>query len=82
VGGSSRALVISLGAQSVLAALLAALLAMGLAQLLAPMFPLPVTIDATAYLLLPAIAVTVGVLASIAATRRAIAVDPALAFSG
>lgn len=82
VGGSSRALVLSLGAQAVLAALVAALLAVGLAQLLAPMFPLPVTIDAAAYLLLPAIAVTVGVLASIAALRRAIAVDPALAFSG
>ena len=82
VGGSSRALVFSLGAQSVLSALLAALLAMGLAQLLAPLFPLPVTIDAAAYLLLPVIAVTVGVLASIAALRRAIAVDPALAFSG
>ena len=82
VGGSSRALVVSLGAQSVLAALLAALLAVGLAQLLKPMFPLPVAIDAGAYLLLPAIAVTVGVLASLAALRRAIAVDPALAFSG
>ena len=82
VGGSSRALVVSLGAQSVLAALLAALLAIALAQLLKPMFPLPVAIDAGAYLLLPVIAVTVGVLASLAALRRAIAVDPALAFSG
>jgi putative ABC transport system permease protein len=82
VGGSSRALVMSLGAQSVLAALLAALAAMVLAQGLAPMFPLPVTITTTAYLLLPAIAIVVGLLSSLAALRRAIAVDPALAFSG
>ena len=82
VGGSSRSLVLSLAAQAVLAALLAALVAIGLAQLLVPLFPLPVTITTTAYLLLPAVAVSVGVLASLAALRRAIAVDPALAFSG
>jgi putative ABC transport system permease protein len=55
---------------------------MVLAQGLAPMFPLPVTITTTAYLLLPAIAIVVGLLSSLAALRRAIAVDPALAFSG
>jgi putative ABC transport system permease protein len=35
-----------------------------------------------AYLALPAIAVAIGLLASVAGLRRAVAVDPALAFGG
>jgi putative ABC transport system permease protein len=52
------------------------------AQLLAPAFPLPVTIETSAYLVLPAIAVIIGSLASLAALRRAVSVDPAIAFAG
>jgi putative ABC transport system permease protein len=82
VGGSSRALAVSLAIQAVLASLLAAALGSALAQVLAPAFPMPVVIETSAYVALPLIAVVVGVLASLAALRRAIGVDPALAFAG
>ena len=35
----------------------------------------------TSYVLLPLVAIAIGVLASLAALRKAIAVDPALAFA-
>jgi putative ABC transport system permease protein len=82
VGGSSRALAVSLAMQAVLASLLAAVVGSALAQVLAPAFPMPVVIETSAYIALPVIAVIVGVLASLAALRRAIGVDPALAFAG
>jgi putative ABC transport system permease protein len=73
---------LSLSAQAVLASLLAALLGALVAQLLKPVFPLPIVIEPAAYLTLPVIAIVVGIIASLAAMRRAITVDPALAFSG
>jgi putative ABC transport system permease protein len=82
VGGSSRSLALSLAAQAALASLLAAGLAAGLAQLLKPAFPMPVTIGAGAYVVLAAVAIAVGLLSSLAALRRVIRVDPALAFAG
>src|SRR4051794_35893967 len=82
VGGAPRTLLASIGSQAILASLLAAVLAMLLAQVLMmlPAFALPITITATAYLILPVVAVGIGVLASLAAIRRAVRVDPALAF--
>lgn len=82
VGSSPRALMLSLSAQAVISSLLAAVLGIGVAQLLAPGFPLPIVIESGAYLALPLVAVAVGVIASLAAVRRAMRVDPALAFSG
>lgn len=82
VGGSSRALALSLTAQAVVASLGAALLGAGLAHVLRPAFPVPVTIEPAAYVALPFIAIVVGALASLAALRRAVRVDPALAFAG
>jgi putative ABC transport system permease protein len=46
------------------------------------MFPMLVVVPAYAYLVLPAVAVVIGLLASLAGFRRAVAVDPALAFGG
>jgi putative ABC transport system permease protein len=43
---------------------------------------MPAEISRGAYLFLPVIAVLVGVLASLAGLRRAVGVDPALAFGG
>jgi putative ABC transport system permease protein len=82
VGGSPTRLVLSLSVQAVLASLLAALLSTIVAQLLKPTFPVPIVIEPAAYLALPVIAIVVGVIASLAAMRRAMTVDPALAFSG
>jgi len=82
VGGESRSMAAGLAVQAVLASLIAAALAAALALALRPIFPLPVTIDSGAYLALAAIAGLVGVVASFAALRRVLKVDPALAFSG
>jgi putative ABC transport system permease protein len=53
-----------------------------LAQLLAPLFPMIVVVPAYAYISLPLVAIVIGLLASLAGLRRAVAVDPALAFGG
>jgi len=82
VGATTRTLVLSLAAEAVLTCLIAAALAIGLAQLLLPIFPLPITYTLGAYAVLPVIAVVVGVLASLAGVRRAVRTDPALAFAG
>lgn len=82
VGGSSRTLAMSLMLQAVLAALLAALIAVGLARLMTPTVTIPVVFQGSAVLLLLAVAAVVGVLSSLVALRRAVAVDPALAFGG
>ena len=82
VGGSGRTLVLSLALQAVLTALLAALLGAAVAQFLKSVFPLPVVIEPAAYVGLPIAALAIGILASLAAMRRATKVDPALAFSG
>ena len=82
VGSSPHTLLLSLSTQAVVSSLLAAALGAAVAQVLAPTFPLPVTIETSAYLALPLVALVVGVLASLAAVRRVMKVDPALAFSG
>jgi putative ABC transport system permease protein len=82
VGATTRTLVLSLAAEAVLTCLIAAALAIGVAQLLLPIFPLPITYTLGAYAALPVIAVVVGVLASLAGVRRAVRVDPATAFAG
>jgi putative ABC transport system permease protein len=81
-GASSRSLFFGLAAQSVVVALVSALIAVGLAQLLVPLFPLTIAIPWSAYALLPVIALAVGLLASLVGLRRAVSVDPALAFGG
>jgi putative ABC transport system permease protein len=82
VGASSRVLAASLCVEAVLASLLAAGVAALLANLLRPAFSLPLTITGAAYATLPVIAAVVGMLASLFALRRAVRVDPALAFGG
>jgi putative ABC transport system permease protein len=81
-GSSSRSLLAGLSIQSVLLSLAAAVLAIGVARLLRPLFPIPLAIPMRAVLLLPVIALVVGLLASVSAIRRAVSVDPALAFGG
>ncbi len=80
LGSSSRALFLSLLLQSVVVTLLAAVLAEFLASALTPTFAQPVAISTEARLVLPLIAVVVGVLASITALRRVTGADPAAAF--
>lgn len=82
IGVPTRSVLAGLALQAVILALLAAIVGVIFAQLLAPLFPMTVVVPLHAYLVLPAIAVTVGLLASLAGLRRAAAVDPALAFGG
>jgi len=82
MGASSLYLFRSVAAQAVVVALLAAAIGALLSNLLAPMFALPIAIPTTAFLVLPVIALVVGLLSSLAGLRRAVAADPALAFSG
>ena len=82
IGVPTRSILAGLALQAIIVALLAAALGVILAQLLAPLFPMMVVMPMRAYLALPAIAIAVGLLASAAGLRRAVAVDPALAFGG
>jgi putative ABC transport system permease protein len=82
IGASTRGLLAGLAVQATLVAVVAAVLAIGVAGLLVPVFPLHVEIDPATFVRLPLLAVGVGLLASLGGLRRAVAVDPAAAFSG
>jgi len=82
IGVSSRDLLGGLLLQAVLLSLLSALLAVGLEQAIAPTVAMSVEVSTTTFLTLPLVAVGVGALASFLGLRRALSVDPALAFAG
>jgi putative ABC transport system permease protein len=82
VGGSTARLGTSIALQGALTALTAALLAAVLQGILAPVFPLEVAVPAAALVQVPVIAVVVALVAGSVGLRKAIRVDPALAFSG
>jgi len=82
VGASSKGLLAGLATQSVIVALVAAIVATGIAFALVPMFPIPVQVPARAYIQLPILALFAGALASLGGLRKAVNVDPALAFAG
>lgn len=82
VGVPTRSILAGLAMQAVIVAVLAAVLGGVLSVLLGPLFPMRVDIPQTAFLLLPVVAISIGVLASLAGLRRAVTVDPALAFGG
>ena len=82
LGASTRAVLAGLALQAVVVAVVAAALGALLSVALAPLFTMRVAVPQSAYLLLPVIAVVIGVLASAAGLRRAVTVDPALAFGG
>lgn len=81
-GTTNRALLAGLALQAIILSLLSAIAAVILATVLAPLLAMPAEISAGAYVLLPIVAVVVGLLASLAGLRRAVGVDPALAFGG
>ena len=82
VGVPTRSILAGLAMQAIIVAVLAALLGGVLSVLLGPLFPMRVDIPQIAFILLPVVAVTIGVLASLAGLRRAVVVDPAMAFGG
>jgi putative ABC transport system permease protein len=82
IGVSARDLLGGLLLQAVLLSLLSALLAVGLEKAIAPAVDMSVEVSTATFLTLPLVAVLVGALASFLGLRRAISVDPALAFAG
>lgn len=82
IGVPTRSVMAGLALQAVIVALLAALVGAGLSLLLGPLFPMQVIIPTQAFVALPVVAVVIGLIASAAGLRRAISVDPALAFGG
>jgi putative ABC transport system permease protein len=80
IGLSSRWVLGSLVVQAVVVALVATALAALLTIPLKPQLPLPSEIPISALIWLPVTAVVVAALASLAGVRRAVTVDPALAF--
>ena len=81
-GASTGDLLAALVVQAVLLSLLASLVAIGITYLIAPIFPANVSFPAGLLMLLPIVAIPVGLIASAAGLRRAMKVDPALAFGG
>jgi putative ABC transport system permease protein len=79
-GTSTRSLVVGLALQAIILCATAALAAAVIAKPLGAGFPFDVELSARNYLELPAVAIAVGLLASLAGLRRAVGVDPALAF--
>ncbi|MEZ0362619.1 ABC transporter permease [Mycobacterium sp. pUA109] len=82
LGVTTGVVLAGLALQAVLVAVAAALLGGLLAVLLGPLFPMLVAVTAAALGLLLVTAVLIGLLASLAGLRHAVAVDPVLAFGG
>jgi putative ABC transport system permease protein len=80
VGASSRQLYSGLAVQAVVVAVAAAVLAILTARLLTPVIPMPTDIPMASLVLLPFVAVGVGLIASLTGMQQAIRVDPARAF--
>ena len=82
LGSSTKLLFAGLAAQAVAVALAAAVIAAVLSNFMTGIFAQPVDIPGSAFIVLPLSALAVGLLASLAALRRAASVDPAAAFAG
>lgn len=82
IGVSTRDVALGLVSQAVLLATLAVALAVLLEFAAAPAAAMSVEVPTLSYLTLPLLALVVGVVASGLALRRALRVDPALAFGG
>lgn len=80
VGASGRSLFFGVAIQAVTVTLGAAALAASTSWVFRPLYTVPLVVPASAYWSLPLVAVIVGLLSSLVAFRRAVNVDPALAF--
>jgi putative ABC transport system permease protein len=81
-GTSNSTLFGALAFQAVVLSLISAVVAIAIALALAPFFPFQIVIASSAYVLLAVVAIVVGLVASLAGLRRAVGVDPAIAFGG
>jgi putative ABC transport system permease protein len=81
-GAPNRIIVGGLMLQAVVVALVAALLAIGVSRLVAKGMPVQTGLNGASVVELVLISIAVGVLASLAAVRKALKTDPAVAFGG
>jgi putative ABC transport system permease protein len=81
-GASTRSLLSGLMLQAIVLAVASAALSIGIERALQPAAAMSVEVPLLNLITLPLVAVVVGVLASLAALRRAVTVDPAMAFGG
>ncbi|MEO8813817.1 MAG: ABC transporter permease [Mycobacterium sp.] len=82
LGVTTSMVLAGLALQSVALAVASAFFGGLLAVLLGPLFPMLVAVTASSFALLVLTAVAIGLLASLAGLRHAVAVDPVLAFGG
>lgn len=81
-GVATRSILAGLALQAAVLSVLAAALGSVVGTALGPLFPMVVSIELRAHLLLPLLALAIGAVASIAGLRRVVTTDPALAFGG
>jgi putative ABC transport system permease protein len=81
-GTDSSDLVTTLMVEAFVLAAVSAALAVALSRVLAALFPAVISFPARTLVLLPLVALAVGLVGSLAGARRAITVDPATAFGG
>lgn len=81
-GVSSGTLLVGIALQAILLAAGAAIAALLIAWVLAPTMTLSIEVPPSAYYALPIVAIAVGLIASLFGLRRAVTVDPAVAFGG
>ncbi len=82
IGTTSAALVLGLITQAAVISLVGAAASIGVSKAISPTFSFPVTVPTVAYIRLLAIALVVGIIASLAGVRKITKIDPALAFGG
>lgn len=81
-GTTNRSLMSGLALQATVLSLAAAVIGTILGQVLAPLFPFQMALSLGSYVMLFGLAVSVGLVSSLAGLVRAVRVDPALAFGG
>jgi putative ABC transport system permease protein len=81
-GASTASLAGGILLQALIVSVIAALIGAVLAVFLAPVFPMNVEIPMFGFVLLGIVAIVVAALASLAGLRKAVGVDPAVAFAG
>ena len=82
IGAPTRAMAGGVVLQAAVLATAAAALGIAVAFVMAPFFPMRVDLSITSVVVLPAIGLTIGLASAVFALRRAVSVDPALAFGG
>ena len=82
IGATDRSLLTGIVLQALLLSGVAYTIGAGLSRVLSPMLPMRTEISGLTYVVLAGVAVVVAAFASLAGVRRAVAVDPALAFGG